>query len=60
MGTERIELSPNANREAGQLNTYKEVMLSILVKKYQNNHSFFIQYLMIQVSISKLILTMDY
>jgi hypothetical protein len=22
MGTERIELSPNANREAGQLNTY--------------------------------------
>ena len=53
-------MSPNANREAGQLNTYKEVMLSILVKKYQNNHSFFIQYLMIQVSISKLILTMDY
>ena len=24
MGTEKIELSPNANREAGQLNTYIE------------------------------------
>ncbi len=26
MGTEKIELSPNANREAGQLNTYKKTI----------------------------------
>ena len=30
MGTERIELSPNANREAGQLNTYVDLLQRIL------------------------------
>ena len=32
MGTEKIELSPNANREAGQLNTY----LYSIPKSYVN------------------------
>jgi hypothetical protein len=40
MGTERIESSPNANREAGQLNTYRVCKYDSLIGKVINSSTF--------------------